>query len=499
MADEALSPIEAAESARRLWLTASCQSHLDEVERLYRYALSTKKGGGGRRRRGPPPSRAASTTSDGDDDLDGGAGCNDDEDDEDDDDDDNDDVGMSRKKRRKKSSDVVVVVVGGGGGDGGCRLNREQFHRAGERYALLLCQSGRCARAKRGLASMGYSCRLAQRVLDYPSDDDRDYSGGNDRALPPPATIDGAKSPRLESSPPCRIVDGFLSRMESERLISVFRSPEASYWTDHEYQVEPPSPYFSYVIPLEGTMGKDGTNRFGFIGDLIRKIASCPILNGSFPRLRDDAKFVEIWAHNRPHASGHQMVISSLRMHHRSYINCASLCSRVFTDTNFFFSHRTRKTVALRFGRRGQGRRSTPHHIHDIVRHRGRRRRTDGGSETGRRTIPRDKSKIDRCQGCLAGVVGPPPTATIGRVRWQVFARRGPGEGISWGTTRDVDDGILGGHTNARWSRARVRSAVPYADGREFIVGEPVGVSAGGHQRQFQRRRIGSGDGSDPT
>jgi hypothetical protein len=275
MADATSSPIEAAEAARRLWLTATCQSHLDEVERLYRWALSTK--GGGR-----------SGLSDGDDEL--AVGCD-------------DDVGPSRKKR-KKSSGVGI----------GCGLNREQFNQVGERFALLLCQSGRCQRARKGLASMGFTCRLAEGVLDYPSDDDCD-SRGNDHVA-----IDEKKSG--ESLPPCQIVDGFLSKPELERLRLVFQSPEASYWTDHQYEVEPPSPYFSYVIPLEEI--RNGTKRFGFIGDLIQKIVSCPILNGRFPRLRGDAKFVEIWAHNRPHASGHQMVILDLCTfyHYASFFAC---------------------------------------------------------------------------------------------------------------------------------------------------------------------------------
>ena len=290
MADATSSPIEAAEAARRLWLAATCQSHLDEVERLYRWALSTKNGGG--ERRGPPPS-SESTISDGDDEL--AAGCD-------------DDVGPSRKKR-KKSSGVGI----------GCGLNREQFNQVGERFALLLCQSGRCQRARKGLASMGFTCRLAEGVLDYPSDDDCD-SRGNDHVA-----IDEKKSG--ESLPPCQIVDGFLSKPELERLRLVFQSPEASYWTDHQYEVEPPSPYFSYVIPLEEI--RNGTKRFGFIGDLIQKIVSCPILNGRFPRLRGDAKFVEIWAHNRPHASGHQMVNRLLLFVH-NYFLCVFLIELFF-------------------------------------------------------------------------------------------------------------------------------------------------------------------------
>ena len=94
----------------------------------------------------------------------------------------------------------------------------------------------------------------------------------------------------------------------------VFESPTASYWTDHQYTVEPPSPYFSYVISLDQIReNENGENKqqFGFIGHLIQKIVSCPLLNNRFPRLQSNAKFIELWAHNRPHASGHQMHFDS--------------------------------------------------------------------------------------------------------------------------------------------------------------------------------------------
>ncbi len=87
----------------------------------------------------------------------------------------------------------------------------------------------------------------------------------------------------------------------------VFKSPTASYWTHHQYAVEPPSPYFSYVIPLERI--RNGKDKFGFIRDLTRKITSCPLLNERFLKLQTNAKFVELWAHNRPRASGHHSFI----------------------------------------------------------------------------------------------------------------------------------------------------------------------------------------------
>lgn len=255
------SPTAAVEAARELWLSATCQLELDEVERLYRWALTSKK--------------TTHHSSDADD-------------------------GPTKKKLKQSFTDV----------GGGCGLTREQFNQAGEKYALLLCQSRRCHKAKKGLVSMGFTCRLAQQVLDYPSDDD--YCNSN--------IIDDTTSDIREqnanmnqpSSPCCQIVDGFLSKSELQRLRDVFESPTASYWTYHQYEVEPPSPYFSFVIPLNQIREEnEGNTQFGFIGYLIQKIVSCPLLNDRFPRLQSNSKFVEIWAHNRPHASGHQMHFDS--------------------------------------------------------------------------------------------------------------------------------------------------------------------------------------------
>lgn len=41
--DVGMSPLEATEAANKIWLAASCQSDLEEVERLYRWALSAKR------------------------------------------------------------------------------------------------------------------------------------------------------------------------------------------------------------------------------------------------------------------------------------------------------------------------------------------------------------------------------------------------------------------------------------------------------------------------
>ena len=131
-------------------------------------------------------------------------------------------------------------------------------------------------------------------MLDYPLHPSRKHKKKNNKSL----ETSVAKTP-------CGIYNDFLSQEELEQLKSIFEDPKASYWTDHCYQVEPPSPYFSYVIPFNKKVDK-----FGFVGRLVQKIWKMPELRKKFPELKD-AKFVEMWAHNRPHPSGHQMHFDS--------------------------------------------------------------------------------------------------------------------------------------------------------------------------------------------
>lgn len=229
------SPLSAVKAARELWLTAATNDDLQEVEKLYRRALTSK---------------ATDAGSD-----------------------------EPAKKKRK----------------GTCgNLSREDYRQASEKLALLLCQSGRCKKAKKPLATLGFKCKLAERVLDYP------------------APTGHHKEEKDNKKTPCQIIDGFVSKNELERLRSVFLSRSANYWTTHNYRVEPPSPYFSYVIPLADMVNDNlpTTNKFGFIGGLIQKILSCPMLVEKFPEL-PETEYVEMWAHNRPHASGHQMHFDS--------------------------------------------------------------------------------------------------------------------------------------------------------------------------------------------
>ena len=157
---------------------------------------------------------------------------------------------------------------------------------AKEKLALLLCQSGRSAEAAEMLSSLGYICRLSTTVLDYPTIN----------------SIASSTETSTTSKRPCYILDNFLTDVELQVLRDVFGDPGANYWVHHDYQIEPPSPYVSYLIPL------DKTDDFGFVGELVNKCLRQ--LRSQFPLL-DKATCVEMWAHNRPHASGHQMHFDS--------------------------------------------------------------------------------------------------------------------------------------------------------------------------------------------
>ncbi len=239
---EAITPLEAVQKAREKWLNSTKQSDLDEVERLYRWALSSKNNTGNETNK-------------------------------------DDDSGPPKKKAKQ----------------GHCGLDRSDYINTSEKFALLLCQSGRCKKAKKGLASIGFTCRLAKRVLDYPEE-----SKESDKS-----SAANAEN-KQKREPPCTIVDNFLTHSELERLQTVFQSSTANYWTSHDYAVEPPSPYFSYVLSLE----QIETDGFGFIGNLIQKVLRCPLLSEKFPKL-SNTRYVEMWAHNRPHASGHQLHFDS--------------------------------------------------------------------------------------------------------------------------------------------------------------------------------------------
>ncbi|KAL3929898.1 MAG: hypothetical protein SGBAC_012004 [Bacillariaceae sp.] len=228
--------------ARSIWLDASAIEDLDRVEELYRQALNSKQQSNNTTKNGP-------------------------------------------LKKKKKTTAFA-------------ELSAAEYRKTGERLSLLYCQSGRTQKAKKGLQYLGFICRLSKQVLDYPLPSKQNGKSRRKRTA--------KKQSNSKSVPPCVIYDNFLHDEELEQLKVVYGDPKASYWTSHNYRVEPPSPYFSYVLPLDNN--KRSSKRF--LDHLARKIWKLPQLNSRFPEL-SKATHVEMWAHNRPHASGHQMHFDS--------------------------------------------------------------------------------------------------------------------------------------------------------------------------------------------
>jgi len=150
-------------------------------------------------------------------------------------------------------------------------LNSEQTKVVIEKISLLLLQSGKSKKAKEMLSSLGYTCRLSDSILNYP---------------PPVTNGDVAKNSK---SDPCIVIDDFVSDTCDTILRRIFGDPKESYWKSHNYEIEPPSPYFSYVIPV------NAVDKLGFIGKLCKQVISCKLILNHFPALRH-AKFVEMWA-----------------------------------------------------------------------------------------------------------------------------------------------------------------------------------------------------------
>lgn len=160
---------------------------------------------------------------------------------------------------------------------------------AGQKLALLLLQSSRSTEADSILQHLGYKFRLARNILNY-----------SNYPLPP---IDvSAKQGCISDPPPCFVFDKFLTDSELHLLKSCFMDEKGMYWKSHNYTVEPPSPYFSYLIPLSDSPS------FGSVGLLVQRIFN--VAKDLFPAVKR-ATMAEIWSHNRPHATGHQMHFDS--------------------------------------------------------------------------------------------------------------------------------------------------------------------------------------------
>ena len=196
-------------------------------------------------------------------------------------------------------------------------LSKEEYRKAAERLSLLYLQSGRSYKATMGLKYLKFDCRLSERILNYPTttttnnNNKKNTTFSSSSSFPPP---------------PCCVDDDFLSKNELHHLRKVFEDTSSSYWKDHDYIIdkEPSAPYFSYVIDLKQEK-KQKTKKTkqtkeqhppppppaAFLRTIIDKILSCESVSAKFPKLRHEARYVELWAHNRPHASGHQLHFDS--------------------------------------------------------------------------------------------------------------------------------------------------------------------------------------------
>lgn len=168
---------------------------------------------------------------------------------------------------------------------GGGPLTEEEVD-VRNRLIMLLMQSGRWDQCITGLTQLGCKVRLASCVLNYGSE--------------------GAGGAASDVLPPCTAADNVVPQAAFEALQQALGPIGASYWVDHGYSVEPPSPYFSYVLPMSPALlhGSDGA--LGSLGALVQCVYALGVKRFGEEKMCK-VKFAELWAHNRPHASGHQL------------------------------------------------------------------------------------------------------------------------------------------------------------------------------------------------
>jgi hypothetical protein len=252
--------------ARTLWLEATQESDLLKVEQLYRQALRAQVSVPQHQAKDKKKKNDKKTS-----------------------------TGSSKKRRRDReaseeannNSNKLVM-----------ELSKKDYKDASNKLALLLCQQGRYTETIKGLQMLGYKCRLSSAVLNYTVPAEYKKKKNNEQLY----------HRATKKKCPSVIVDDFLSFGQHAQLKRVFGDVTSSYWTEHNYSIEPPSPYFSYAFEIPKGKAKD--NSHGFLGELVDQIRNMPALQNNFPLLKQ-ARYVELWAHNRPHASGHQMHFDS--------------------------------------------------------------------------------------------------------------------------------------------------------------------------------------------
>ena len=174
-------------------------------------------------------------------------------------------------------------------------IAKEEERQSLDALCLLLCQQARNKEAVAIMQKLGHVARLSKQVLHYPL---------------PTTTATAATAAAAATSPydpactPLRVFDNALPASTLQSLQATFCAGDAHYWTSHNYAVYPPSPYFSFVVPITPTSFVD----YGPLGELLRTIVTQTEAHFGGA---SEAKYAEIWAHRRPHSSGHQLHFDS--------------------------------------------------------------------------------------------------------------------------------------------------------------------------------------------
>eukprot|EP00752_Nemacystus_decipiens_P001527 g1497.t1 len=226
--------------------------------------------------------------------------------------------GLSRQRAVKDVEFHLRQALGSASKPEAGEEAQEVAQAAAEGLSLLLCQEGRDKEAAKVLKRRGFRYRLATSVLRYPPPSlAKEISSGSAAAggvkaaerggaegAPLATTTSGGKGSGSNSSDASEFVAAFDDALPGgmlSHLQEAFGS-RSRFWSEHGYNSETGTPgYFSYIHPL----GKKPTTSIEQVINRVRTLAE-----RSFPEVKE-AKFVEWWAHRRPHSSGHQMHFDS--------------------------------------------------------------------------------------------------------------------------------------------------------------------------------------------
>ncbi|CAN0392079.1 unnamed protein product [Ectocarpus sp. 12 AP-2014] len=231
--------------------------------------------------------------------------------------------GLSHQRAIKDVEFHLRQALGSASKPGGGYQGEEIAQAAAERLSLLLCQEGRNKEAAKVLKRHGFRYRLSADVLRYPLPPqaksptavEESGNGHNLARKSSPQARKVSKAPGQrgrrgggngdsggdDASEFVAAVDGALPPGMLRHLQEAFGS-RSRFWSEHGYNSETGTPgYFSYIHRLGGAP----TTSIEEVINRVRVLAE-----RSFPEVKE-AKFVEWWAHRRPHSSGHQMHFDS--------------------------------------------------------------------------------------------------------------------------------------------------------------------------------------------